>query len=286
MPLDPAPRDRRRVRRIAAMAAAVFLLLPGLYFAIGRPYRARRRATVQGAAQRHAASGNAVNLPATSKASGRPVYAYSVIPGGAYSSAELAQAMDSNPLVARHYRKFDRSKLMTTYSHLAGPVYVSYRVGNLIYWTSKPVRLAAGELLLTDGTHFARARCGNRIELSVQSPVAVAEPLPGVLDSPGLVPGEPPLPAEEFASIFPGDQSESGPAAPVVAASVHGAFESRQGGTSTGDGSVTISNPPGGGGHPPEVVPVPEPSFLFPSVLGFAVVTAIESYRRRRAARD
>ena len=37
-------------------------------------------------------------------ATGRPVYRYSVIPGGAYDAHELAEAIDRDPVVAGAYR--------------------------------------------------------------------------------------------------------------------------------------------------------------------------------------
>src|SRR5215469_6085554 len=38
--------------------------------------------------------------------SGRAVFPYSVIPGGVHSSSELADAVQSDPEVAKHYRGF------------------------------------------------------------------------------------------------------------------------------------------------------------------------------------
>lgn len=286
--LDPAPRGPRRVRRVVAIAAAAFLLPLGLYFALAPRYRAHRQASVKAVSKRHAVSRKAVNTPAKPLATGRLVYPYSVIPGGAYNVAELARAMDSEPVVARHYGGFDRSKLATTRSLSVRPAYVSYRLGDTIYWTRKPVRLKMGELLLTDGTNFARARCGNRIAWSVQSPVASSEPVPTILDVPVFVADQPAIPAEEVASISPKVRSEPGPAtvrragrhgwlvpvvgaglvAGVVAAATHG--KSRRGGGKSG----------GGGGNSPPVV-VPEPSFLVPCLAGLAAIVARQAYRSR-----
>jgi hypothetical protein len=79
---------------------------------------------------------------------------------------------------------FQLAQLTTVRSNYVRPVYVSYRKDNRIFWTSHPIHLHEGETLLTDGTLDARARCGNRISLVPQLPVAQAEPPPGVLDTP------------------------------------------------------------------------------------------------------
>jgi hypothetical protein len=114
----------------------------------------------------------------------RPVYPYSVIRWGAYSAAELIEALDGDPVAARHYLLFRRSSVRTTGASFAEPVFLSYRVGNAIYWTSRPVRLPPGETLLTDGENYARARCGNRISPTPQMPVNETEPAPETLNTP------------------------------------------------------------------------------------------------------
>lgn len=93
-------------------------------------------------------------------------------------------------MAARHYFGFRRSLVHTTVSPFAEPVFLSYRLGNAIYWTSQPVRLARGETLLTDGENYARARCGNRISPTPQTPVNDTEPAPKTLDRPEPAPGK------------------------------------------------------------------------------------------------
>jgi hypothetical protein len=115
---------------------------------------------------------------AFSRRLGRPVYKYSVIPGGAYSAEELKQALDSDEVAARHYAVFHRASLRTEPSRFVQPVYVSYRVGDAVFWTRRPLALAPHETLLTDGANFARARCGNRVSAEPQSPVQTASPDP------------------------------------------------------------------------------------------------------------
>jgi len=116
--------------------------------------------------------------------SSRPAYPYSVIRGGAYSRAELIDALDRDPVAARHYLAFRRTSVHTTSSAFSQPVYLSYRVGGAIYWTSRPSSLPRGETLLTDGQNYARARCGNRISETPQVPVSDTEPAPEVLEKP------------------------------------------------------------------------------------------------------
>ena len=114
----------------------------------------------------------------------RRVYPFSIIRGGAYSKEELIAALEFDPVAESHYQEFQRTQLRAVRSPFVKPVYLSYRKDNLIYWTGHPIRLHEGETLLTDGSLYARARCGNRISLVAQAPVALEEPLPSTLDLP------------------------------------------------------------------------------------------------------
>lgn len=142
---------------------------------------------------------------------GRPVYKLSVIPGGAYSPEELKQALDADEVAARHYAVFQRASLRTEPSPFVQPVYLSYRVGDAVFWTARPVALAPHETLLTDGANFARVRCGNRVAVTPQSPVQGASPAPEVFedtDAPAPEPAaanrdEPLLAAEVFPQFPP-----------------------------------------------------------------------------------
>jgi hypothetical protein len=102
----------------------------------------------------------------------RSVYPYSIIRGGAYSAAELDAALRSDPITAAHYAGFDRAHIATVPAAAGRKVYVSYRAKDRIFWTAKAVPLTPGEILLSDGTRQARARCGNRISDTPQQPVA------------------------------------------------------------------------------------------------------------------
>lgn len=102
----------------------------------------------------------------------RPVYPYSVIPGGAYSQRELRISVSSDPVIASHYKGFDvaRAVLLKTTAPMLR--YVSYRQGYRIAWTKKVLRIPKGELVLSDGVSFARARCGNRLSASPVKPAS------------------------------------------------------------------------------------------------------------------
>jgi hypothetical protein len=108
--------------------------------------------------------------------------------------------------VDAHYAVFDAVRLRMTAAPAPRPVYVSYRIGSGVYWTRHRVPLAAGEALITDGVHQARARCGNRIADTPQLPVAAPEPAAADLD--GLEFQAPPwtdweLPSALVVDLFP-----------------------------------------------------------------------------------
>ncbi|MGA9979943.1 MAG: PEP-CTERM sorting domain-containing protein [Candidatus Sulfotelmatobacter sp.] len=98
------------------------------------------------------------------KASKRPVYPYSVVPGGVEDARELKWVAEHDPIVAAHYAGFDYDHARIVRLTLAQTVYVSYRIGNHVYWTRHRITLHKGEKLITDGKITARARCGNRVE--------------------------------------------------------------------------------------------------------------------------
>ena len=112
------------------------------------------------------------------------MFPYSVIPGGARNSRELSVAARREPVVAAHYAGFSVAHtrvIRLPYDKLA---YVSYRLGNHIYWTKTKVTLHQGETLLSDGEHLARTRCGNRISDVAMTPVSPQEPPQKLLSTP------------------------------------------------------------------------------------------------------
>lgn len=106
----------------------------------------------------------------------RPHYPYSVVPGGLASAKEALRAAHADRATASHYAGIVLADLRPETAVAGRAVHVSYRKDGLIWWTRKKLRLAAGELLLTDGRHEIRGRCGNRVSETAQSPTRPDEP--------------------------------------------------------------------------------------------------------------
>jgi hypothetical protein len=278
----------QRQRRLFTAMAALFLGVAGACF--GPPvFKLIFRHTSRLAGSLRTIAAGEVARPSQPR-HGRPVYPYSVIRGGAYSGGELVRALDVDPVAARHYAGFQRSLVHTTASRFSEPVFLSYRVGEVVYWTNRPVRLPAGETLLTDGKNYARARCGNRISLSPQTPVNDAEPAPTTLDQP-----RPPADASTtgleswaetrlvtelsppFALVVPASGSSTGtltvPGGPLPADEIASWFSI---GTPSGFlyiwdvvGKLTPNMPPADTGNPGIVIqPNPIPGLIFPNPPG------------------
>ncbi len=114
----------------------------------------------------------------------RPVYPYSVVPGGVEDAKELKWVAEHDPVVAAHYAGFDYARAQVVRLTLARTVYVSYRIGNRIYWTRRRVTLHKGEKLITDGRMTARSRCANRVEETAQQEASPVEPPVQKFDEP------------------------------------------------------------------------------------------------------
>jgi hypothetical protein len=114
----------------------------------------------------------------------RRVYRYSVVPGGAADRAELERILRTDKVVAAHYAGFEVARARAVTVSAPRAVYVSYRKGDRIYWTSRKVMLQVGETLLTDGRNEMRARCANRISDVPRFPVEPHAPNPDELDEP------------------------------------------------------------------------------------------------------
>lgn len=117
----------------------------------------------------------------------RLVYPHSVIPGGVTSADELREAAAHDPSVAEHYAGFDYSRARVVEVDRPRLVYLSYRRGGQIHWTSKQASLHPGEKLLTDGKITARTRCGNQVSVLPQANTVPDEPLVAELDRPDAV---------------------------------------------------------------------------------------------------
>ena len=135
----------------------------------------------------------------------RKVYRYSVVPGGITSPEELAAARRSDPVVAAHFADFGKNTRLTTLQEDMY-VYVSYRQGNKIYYTKKRHKVCKGEVVITDGKNFARARCANRLSR--------------VFRPPALVFDEPSAP--EFDYIDPPSIADVTPSDPLLASNIYG----------------------------------------------------------------
>jgi hypothetical protein len=116
----------------------------------------------------------------------RPVYPYSIVRGGVKDASELKWAADHDPVVASHFAGFDYDHARVVRLVLARTVYLSYRIGNKVYWTHHRVTLKKGEPLLTDGKITARTKCGNRVEEAPQVEVSNFEPPPLKFEEPEL----------------------------------------------------------------------------------------------------
>lgn len=112
----------------------------------------------------------------------RQIFPFSVIPGGLMDERELADSMAKDAVVRGHYSDLHPERMWFTRTRQPLTAYVSYRKGNDVRWTSHAVTIPANELVLTDGKHLVRARCGNRIE--VKKP----EPLPASVLPPDVPP--------------------------------------------------------------------------------------------------
>jgi hypothetical protein len=113
---------------------------------------------------------DAVSVPA------RPNYNYSVIPGGARDAQELARAIQTDEVVADHYRDVDPSTMHPQKVSVERMAHVSYRINDRVFWTKKPVRIYEGETILTNGETEIRARCGNAISMAPLLPTSDDEP--------------------------------------------------------------------------------------------------------------
>jgi hypothetical protein len=222
----------------------------------------------------------------------RPVYAYSVIPGGVVSAKELVSALQRDAVAAAHYSDFRAQSAQVVRLPSARQVYVSYRVGNHVYWTSKKLTLAAGETVLSDGTHMARTRCGNRIS-EVPGPSSPAEPPKEALNTPVFrYPADGPTDTPPAAPIWSdtttpfllalngpaitGPRSNS-PFVPPIPISPCCGVPAGPSGSSPGPGASPLPQPPPTGTPP---VSTPEPQSILLLALGLSVLLVVSLFRR------
>ena len=179
----------------------------------------------------------------------RPVYRYSVIPGGAYSASELAHAVKRDAVVAAAYRILSSGAVRPEAVPADRLAYMSYRIGDRIYWTKRPIALHRGETVLTDGVTTIRGRCGNGISLDPMLPTADSEP--GPLELEALSPGESPLlPSSRLGFELADVADQQSPGIGSM-----GGFQS--GGASGPLSALNSGSGPFGGGLPEGAIPPP-----------------------------
>lgn len=170
-------RRNRRIRRwLVAAAIAVFsasVSILALQYLSPSLFRGRQSAALafkQSELSRNRAA--TMNQILSHVQAARPVYPYSVVPGGVANAKELKWVAEHDPVVAAHYAGFNYERAQLVRLTLARTVYVSYRIGNNIYWTRRRLTLHKGETLITDGRMMARTRCANRVEEAPQQQAA------------------------------------------------------------------------------------------------------------------
>ena len=178
-------RGRRNAAGIVIRSMAFLAILTGIV--AGLRWLQEPRLPVVGD---NAVSNSAVRFPSTfagpqvQARNRRPVYPYSVVPGGVGSAEELREVADHDPVVSEHYAGFDYRLARVIEVNQPRLVYLSYRRGGKIFWTRKQASLHVGEKLLTDGHITARTRCGNQVSVLPQANISPQEPTIAELDRP------------------------------------------------------------------------------------------------------
>lgn len=237
-------------------------------------------------------------LPAVGRSVGEPaVYPYSVIPGGITTVAELKSAMKSDPLIASHFQSVDFTTLRMIRAANPRSVYVSYRIGNSIYWTKHRVTVPQGETLFTDGTRTMRTRCGNDISDTAQAPTQTHGPLNFEMNAAiaGTGPFAFPVPElwadgtqfqpEDLGAPLLSSGAPLSPDGPVdnrapsglpVPFGYAGGYASAYGGGSANKPQVAAAPPNGVSSE----VPVSEPSALLQLIAGAAAIMLLVVWQR------
>jgi hypothetical protein len=105
----------------------------------------------------------------------RPVYPYSIVPGGVYTTDELVKAAADDPSVADHYHDIALAAMHVEVVDGPRAAYMSYRKDGRIFWTKNKLPLHPGERILTAGDEAVRARCGNRLSEVPRQPTSEVE---------------------------------------------------------------------------------------------------------------
>jgi PEP-CTERM motif-containing protein len=286
---------RARVRRTIFAFAGLLLLYLGGWWAFSVRYllfsHANRDSAdvswVQGNLSENMAMLAAKSVSVPLALPRRVIYPYSVIPGGVQTPEDLRQVSEHDRVVGGHYAGFDFRNARIVELEQPRLVYLSYRMGDKIFWTGKKISLRKGEKLITDGKITARTRCANQVAEAAQPAVSPAEPNAAAFEMPfdGTA-AQVPFPGDLNALMAPRDGAGLGPATPVQTSS-NAPFP--------GGGLPPVFSPPipskacppgesGGPGkpchHKPPPPPVPEPATMLLVSSGIAGIY----WRHRRAA--
>ncbi len=254
--------------------------------------------------------------PVANYRAAREIYPYSVIPGGVRDAQEVADTIAHDAVARAHYAGIHAERLWTTRASEPMLAYVSYRKGDSVRWTTHPVHIAQGEIILTDGTNRIRGRCGNRIEFKKPTPLSGSvstpdvpppdivfdTPMPSLNSSVIVPPLPPPLAPLEISDTQPTPPPVptlcAGPACvpppaplctgsecvpPTVPPSCTGAGCLPPTPPSCTGAGCLPPTPPSctGAGCSPPVVPVPEPGISLLLGAGFVILTKLGLLKQR-----
>ena len=205
-------RRRRRIRRLRWLMLAVLIAAVTAGSLVTERIHNLARTTpaspVPSTTQSLSVLATQVRLHSAPAASKRPVYRYSVIPGGVRSPEELHQVAGSDQEVADHYAGFRYDHARVVRLQRAELVYLSYRMNGKIYWTRTRHLIPAGETVITDGEITGRTRCANRLSVKKQMGVAPKEPPQEALEEleppPMLPPQNIDFPAQYHSAMLTG----------------------------------------------------------------------------------
>jgi hypothetical protein len=222
------------------------------------------------------------------------------VKGGVHSVEELREMVARDPALAAHYAGFKYEKARLTRLKKPELVYLSYRMNGKIFWTGKPLKLAAGEPVLTDGVITARTKCGNQISVQKQMAVSPEEPPLQMLDQmsqPQLPPTEVHFPAQFQTALLTSPVDPQSPLDPPGGAGfwpivlpplpagggggsvcIPGGQEGNGQSSGAGDNNETVCPEPP---PPPSPSPVPEPGALL--LLSTGLLSVYGVYRKKNA---
>ena len=183
----------------------------------------------------------------------RPIYPYSIVPGGIRSKEELQKAIATDPAVAAHYANFDVRAIKPVTLSRDASAFVSFRKNGKVYWTSRRVTLKAGEQVFQGGEIAVRGRCGNQVSDQPRGPVTddgAGEPDSRTFNTPGPAPE---VVANEstrtaVAAKMPVAMLEAGHQERPPAPAGNLGWSTPLGGAASGGGAVASGGGGGGGG--------------------------------------